>query len=172
MVLVAPGLVLRPWETGDVASLAAHANNRNVSRNLKDRFPHPYERSDAEAWIAHCLAEMDRPRNLAIVVEGQAVGGVGVEPFGDVQRLTGEIGYWLAEPFWGRGLATTAVKTWSAYAFEQFGLERLQATVFEGNAASARVLEKCGYLLEGRLKRNVIKDGRILDSLLYARLRT
>ncbi len=78
----------------------------------------------------------------------------------------------FAEPFWGRGLATTAVRRMTAYAFEQFGLERLQATVFEGNPASARVLEKCGYLLEGRLRRNVIKDGRILDSLLYARLRS
>jgi ribosomal-protein-alanine N-acetyltransferase len=169
-VLVAHGLILRPWDVRDIPSLTFHANNRSVSRNLKDRFPYPYRVTDAEAWIAHCVCQTERPRSLAIEVDGQAVGGVGVDLLEDIHRLTAEIGYWLAEPLWGRGLATTAVNTMTSYAFGTFGLERLQAMVFQGNVASARVLEKCGYALEGRLQRNVVKDGHVLDSLLYARL--
>jgi RimJ/RimL family protein N-acetyltransferase len=99
------------------------------------------------------------------------VGGVGLEPMADVYRLTATVGYWLGEPFWGRGFATQALRALSAYAFSTFDLHRLEAAVFGWNLASARVLEKAGYSLEGRLRRSVIKDGRIADSLLYARLR-
>jgi ribosomal-protein-alanine N-acetyltransferase len=161
---------LRPWRRGDEASLVRHADNRNVSRNLKDRFPSPYTAADAREWIAHASAQAP-PTSLAIVVDGAAVGGVGIELGTDVFRRSAEIGYWLGEPFWGRGIATEALRAMTAYAFERFDICRLEAGVFDWNPASARVLEKNGYVLEGRARLGVIKDGRMGDRLLYALVR-
>jgi RimJ/RimL family protein N-acetyltransferase len=165
------GLTLRRWRADDLEALVRHANNRNVWINLKDRFPHPYTESDARAWIAHCDARTGEPTTFAIDWQGEAVGGVGLEPMADVYRLTATVGYWLGESFWGRGFATQALRAISAYAFSTFDLHRLEAAVFAWNLASSRVLEKAGYSLEGRLRRSIIKDGRIADTLLYARLR-
>ncbi len=167
----ADGLTLRRWRADDLEALVRYANNRNVWINLKDRFPYPYTESDARAWIAHCETRAGDPTNLTIDWHGEAIGGDGLEPYGDVHRLMASIGYWLGEPFWGRGFATQALVTFTSYAFATFDLHRLQATVFAWNQASARVLEKAGYTLEGRLRRSIIKDGRIADTLLYARLR-
>jgi ribosomal-protein-alanine N-acetyltransferase len=165
-----PDLTFRTWRTRDVDALVEHANNRNVWINLKDRFPHPYTRADAESWIGMNHLVLGPPVNFAIDVGGQAIGGVGVEPLEDVFHRTAVIGYWVAEPFWGRGIATAAVQFICEYAWRTFPLDRLQATVFEWNAASARVLEKCGFTLEGRQRRAVNKDGRVGDLLLFARL--
>lgn len=161
---------LRPWRRGDEASLVRHADNPDVSRNLADVFPSPYTPADADAWIA-LQAGSPLVTDLAIEVDGAAVGGIGVRPGDGMQRRTGEIGYWLGEPFWGRGIATEAVRAVSAEAFARFDLLRLEAQVYARNAASARVLEKCGYKLEGRLRLRVIKAGEALDVLMYARLR-
>jgi len=161
---------VRPWRPGDETTLARYANNRNVSGNLKDRFPFPYTAADADAWIAHVSAETP-PSNFAIVVDGRAVGGDGVELGEDVFRRSAEIGYWLGEPFWGRGIATEALRAVTEYAFATFDIIRLEAGVFDWNPASARVLEKAGYALEGRLRQAVIKGGRVGDRLIYARLR-
>jgi RimJ/RimL family protein N-acetyltransferase len=161
---------LRPWRAGDEGSLVRHADNRNVWRNLKDRFPHPYTAADARAWVEHSRAQ--KPfTSLAIEVDGAAVGGVGIELGTDVFRRSAEIGYWLGEPFWGRGIATEALRGMTAYAFESFDICRLEAGVFDWNPASMRVLEKNGYVLEGRARRSVVKDGRIGDRLLYALVR-
>jgi len=170
-VIQAQGLLLRPWRVSDAASLVRHANSRKIWINLKDRFPHPYTASDADAWITMTMAEPGEPTQFAIEVAGEAVGGIGFERLGDVYRRGAEIGYWLGESYWGRGLTTAAVRALSEHAFAHFDFERLQASVFAWNAASMRVLEKAGYGLEGRLARSVVKDGRIVDSLLYARLR-
>jgi RimJ/RimL family protein N-acetyltransferase len=167
----ADGLVLRPWRPRDVDALVRYANNRRIWLNLTDRFPHPYTRTDAEAWIARCAAQAGQATHLAIDVDGVSVGGVGFDRGRDVYRLTADIGYWLAEPFWGRGLATVALRAATTHAFARFDLERLQAAVFEWNPASVRVLEKAGYGFEGRLRRSITKDGRVGDTLLYARLR-
>jgi RimJ/RimL family protein N-acetyltransferase len=161
---------LRPWRAGDRDSLVRHADNRNVWLNMRDRFPHPYTAADARAWIKRSSAE--RPfTTLAIEVDGAAVGGVGIQPGTDVFRRSAEIGYWLGEPFWGRGIATEALRAMTAYAFERFDICRLEAGVFDWNPASARVLEKNGYVLEGRARLGVIKDGRMGDRLLYALVR-
>jgi len=113
--------------------------------------------------------------DLRIVLDGEglfeAIGGIGCRLLDDVNCKTAEIGYWLGEPFWGRGIAAAALKQTTEYTFQIFAVERLQATVFEWNPASARVLEKTGYKLEGRLRRSIFKDGRLADSLLYARIR-
>jgi [ribosomal protein S5]-alanine N-acetyltransferase len=165
------GPVLRGWRTHDLDSLVHHANNQNVWRNLRDRFPHPYTRVHGEEWLSRQSQARQPLMNFAIDWEGEVIGGIGFERFADINRLTAEIGYWVAEPFWGRGVATTALGQATDHAFRHFDFERLQATVFAWNAASIRVLEKCGYVLEGRLRRAVIKDGIITDMLMYARLR-
>ena len=170
-MLDAAALILRPWRWSDADAIVRHANNRKIWLNLRDRFPHPYTEADAHAWLAGCAAEHGEPHNFAIELEGEAIGGIGLEFLSDVHRMTAEIGYWLAESVWGRGFATTAVKTVTQYAFATFDLRRVQATVFEWNPASARVLEKAGYALEGRLRSFIIKDGRVGDALMYAKLR-
>jgi len=161
---------LRPWRAGDGASLVRYANNRNVSGNLKDRFPFPYTAADATAWIAHASGQMPIV-NFAIVVDGEAVGGTGIELGADVFHRSAEIGYWLGEPFWGRGIATEVLRALTDYAWATFDIIRLEAGVFSWNPASARVLEKAGYTLEGCLRQGVVKQGRVGDRLIYGRLR-
>jgi len=147
--------------------MVAHADNRNVWINLRDRFPHPYTERDGRAFLKHTLVQ--RPETaFAIAVNGEAVGGVGFQIMSDVERVSAEIGYWLGEPFWGRGIATEALVALTQYAIETHGLTRVYAVPFAWNAASCRVLEKAGYVLEGRLRRSAIKDGRVTDQLQYA----
>lgn len=160
---------VRGWREEDVEALARHANDRSVWSNLRDRFPHPYTPDDAAEWIERCRAE-DPERHFAIVVGGEAVGGIGLEPGSDVFRRSAEIGYWVSPRHQGRGIATEALRAVTAYAFETFDLDRLTALVYEWNPASARVLEKAGYAFEGRLRRAVVKDGRTGDVLVFGRL--
>ncbi len=169
-LLQAAPLILRPWRLSDAGAIVRHANNRKIWLNLRDRFPHPYTEADAHAWLGMCAVEQGDPRNFAIEFQGEAIGGVGLEFLSDVHRMTAEIGYWLGEPLWGRGFATLAVTAVTQYAFATFDLRRVQATVFEWNPASARVLEKAGYALEGRLRSFIIKDNRVGDALMYAKL--
>jgi len=168
--IVRPQFTLREWRPGDVESLARHANNVKVSRNLHDAFPHPYTRADAETWIKQ-TASVPAGTVLAIVVDGKAVGGIGIHPGTDVHRRTAAIGYWLGEAYWGRGIVTEALRAMTEHVFATFDFERLEAFVFEWNPASARVLEKAGYTREAVLRKRVTKEGRTVDCLLYARLR-
>jgi RimJ/RimL family protein N-acetyltransferase len=168
--LTLPRCTLRPYRRDDEASLVRYANNRNVSRNMRDRFPHPYTAAHAREWTTRVSAQSPTA-NFAIVVSDEVIGGIGLEPGTDVFRRSAEIGYWLGEPFWGRGLATEAVRAATDYAFRTFDICRLEAGVFEWNPASARVLEKAGYTLEGRARLGVFKDGRLGDRLLYALVR-
>ena len=166
-----PGLVFRNWRSRDVEALCRHANNKNIWLNLLDRFPHPYTRRDAERWIDLNNATLSPPVNFAIELDGEAVGGVGIDRRQDVHRGTAEIGYWVGEPFWGRGIGTAAARFIADYAFRAYPLVRLEARVFEWNSASARVLERAHFQLEARLRQAVTKDGRVGDALLYARCR-
>lgn len=161
---------IRGWRSEDAASLVLHANNRKIWRNLRDRFPHPYTREDAEGWISFASQAVPET-NFALVVDGVAVGSIGLELQADVFRRTAEVGYWLGEPYWGRGIATEAVVAFSAWAFEHFDLVRLHASVFAWSEASARVLVKAGYALEGRLRMGIWKDGQLTDQCLYGLLR-
>ena len=158
---------VRSWKTSDATSLTLHANNRKIWLNLRDAFPHPYTTKDAKGFIRTALR--DRPECLfAIAVGGEAVGGIGFALHRDVERVSAEIGYWLGEEFWGRGITTAALKAVTDYAIQTHGLTRLYAVPFEWNPASFRVLEKAGYSLEGRMHRSAIKDGKVIDQLLYA----
>jgi ribosomal-protein-alanine N-acetyltransferase len=172
MQIECPRLTLRPWRPGDEKALVRHANNPKIWRNLRDRFPHPYVRRNAVDWIRRAIGTPgDAALHFAIVYAGEPVGGIGLERLSDVHRGVAEIGYWLAEEHWGKGFATETLVAVTGYAFASFELERLEAGVFEWNAASCRVLEKAGYHLEARLRRRVVKDGRTIDELLYVRLR-
>ncbi len=157
---------VRPWLASDVTSLVRHANNRKIWLNLRDRFPHPYLRKHGQEFIRYARQESSE-HAFAIVVDDAAVGGVGFIVKSDVDRVTAEIGYWLGEDFWGRGIATEAVRAITRYAIERYQLTRLFGVVFDRNPASARVLEKAGYVFEARLRRSAIKEGQVIDQLQY-----
>jgi [ribosomal protein S5]-alanine N-acetyltransferase len=163
-----PSCILRPWEAGDKPNLLRFANNRSIWRNLLDTFPHPYTEADAQFWLEHTKANFN---DLAIQFEGEVVGGVGVIPQQAVARKTAVFGYWLAEPMWGRGIATAAARAMTSYVFETMPLWRLEATVFAWNPASMRVLEKAGFSREGILRKSAFKDGELIDSVMYAKIR-
>ena len=159
--------LLRPWRTGDEASLIAHANSRDVWLNLRDQFPHPYTAHDADTWVKFASSQ-EPPTSLAIEVHSEAVGGVSLKLNDDVERVSAEIGYWLGQGFWNRGIMTAAVRAVTEYGFEQFSLTRVYALPYVTNVASHRVLEKAGYAREGLLRRSAIKDGVVLDQVLFA----
>jgi RimJ/RimL family protein N-acetyltransferase len=161
--------IVREWTPADRESLLRFANNRNVWRNLTHRFPHPYTEEDADSWF-FLLAQMPEPTHWAIEVDASAVGGIGVILGEGVNAKSGHLGYWLGEPYWGRGIMTAAVRATSEYIMSRFDLLRLEAPVFEWNAASMRVLEKSGFVREGVLRRSVFKDGQVIDQVLYARV--
>lgn len=157
----------------DVPDLVRHANDRDVSRNLRDRFPFPYAEADAQGWLA-LVAERDPVTNVAIEVDGAAVGGIGLElrDPDDVERRTAEIGYWLGRAAWGRGVATSAVIAWTAYGLQAFpDLLRIEAGVYGWNPASMRVLEKAGYTREGVARQAITKDGHTTDRVLFGFVR-
>jgi len=170
MQLVLERCTIRPWRLDDAEALAKHANNRKVWLALRDLFPHPYTIQDAHEFLQRAISE--RPTtNFCIEVNSSASGGIGIRLGQDVHRHTAELGYWLGEKFWGRGIITEAVTAFTDFCFDNFQLRRIYAEPFANNPASARVLEKAGFLFEARLKSNVIKDGKLLDSLLYAKTR-
>jgi ribosomal-protein-alanine N-acetyltransferase len=160
---------IRDWRLDDAPSLAKHANNRKVWLTLRDRFPHPYGIENAKEFLARATNEKGREKVYCIEVDGSAVGGIGIIIGEDVYRLTAEFGYWLAEGFWGQGIMSEVVPAFVDYCFANFQLNRMFASAYANNPASARVLEKAGFAFEGRLRKNVIKDGQILDSLVYAK---
>jgi len=162
--------LIRPWRRSDKPALVKHADNRRIWRNLRDAFPHPYTAREADTWLAH-VAEQDPVTSFAIETDGEAVGGIGLMLGTDIHRLSAEIGYWLGEDVWGRGIATAALLAFTPWAFQTFALERIWAGVFATNPASMRVLEKAGYLREAILHRAVVKDGELLDQVIFATVR-
>ena len=161
---------LRSWRMEDAAPLAEVANNRNVWLKLRDIFAHPYTLADAEAYLGRTVGATPE-LSFCIELDGRVAGGIGLHFAHDVHRLTVELGYWLGEPFWGGGIMSHAVCAMVGYGFQTLPIERIEAYVYANNPASLRVLEKCGFSFEGRLRRNVFKDGQLLDSLVYSRLR-
>jgi [ribosomal protein S5]-alanine N-acetyltransferase len=167
MRLTQTSCVVRSWEPADVPSLVRHANNRRIWLNLRDRFPHPYTIDHGVSFVRR-IRSGHPETNFAIDVNGEAVGGIGFMLLQDVERVSAEIGYWLGEAYWGRGICTEALRALTAYAIEHHGLTRVFALPFSHNTASCRVLEKAGYVLEGHLRRSAVKDGKIADQMLYA----
>jgi RimJ/RimL family protein N-acetyltransferase len=168
MELLPERCTIRPWRPGDAESLARHANNRKIWLAVRDLFPRPYTIQDAHEFLQRAISEQAEMK-FCIEIDGAAAGGIGVHPGQDVYRHTATVGYWLGEQFWGRGVMTEALTAVTDFCFDNFPLGRIAAEVFANNPASARVLEKSGFAFEGRLKNNVVKDGELLDSLVYAR---
>jgi [ribosomal protein S5]-alanine N-acetyltransferase len=155
--------LIRSWRAGDEVSLARHANNREIWRNLRDTFPHPYTLADAQNYVSRHVKAGD-VSNLAIEIHGSAVGGIGLRRMSDEDA---EIGYWLSQDYWGLGVMTEAVQVITQFGLTELCYIAIRASVYEWNPASARVLEKAGYRLEMRNPRAVVKDGSVIDELIY-----
>lgn len=161
---------IRSFEYSDEESLAKYANNSNVSKLLRDQFPFPYTRTDAKVWLKYsCKQKIET--NFAIANSEELIGSIGITIKEDVNRFSAEIGYWLAEPFWGKGIATEAIKILTGYAFSHFNLNRIFANIYEGNIASEKALIKAGYKKEGTMRKAVFKEGKFIDQYIYAILK-
>ena len=159
--------LIRTWRTSDLDSLVENANSPQVWLNLRDQFPHPYTKRAGRTFLRHMQAR--RPETVfAIDVGGRAVGAIGFVLQKDVDRVSAEVGYWLGEQYWGRGIASEALGAITRHAIETHGLTRVFAVPFAYNKASCRVLEKNGYALEGCLRRSALKNGQIVDQFQYA----
>ena len=161
---------LRPWREGDEDSLVRHANNRHIWNNVRDFFPHPYTPRDANSWV-RANKSYQKPTNLAIEINGQAVGNIGFTVKDDIYRYNAEIGYWLSEEYWGRGIMKQALPLMTGYIFQNFEVNRIFACVLEGNTASMRVLQSAGYLREAIQRKAAIKNNMYLDEHIFAILR-
>jgi len=158
---------LRPWNINDLDSLVKYANNPNIAKYLTDGFPHPYVKENGRKFIEHATAD-DPVHIFAIDINGEAVGGIGIHPQTDIQKKNAELGYWLAEPFWGNGIMTEAIKQIVNFAFITFDINRIFARPFGNNPGSQKILEKNGFTLEAKFDKTLIKNGQLLDELIYA----
>jgi [ribosomal protein S5]-alanine N-acetyltransferase len=158
---------IRPWLKSDLHSLVKYANNFNIAKNLTDKFPHPYTETDGESFIE--MASMDYPIHIfTIEVNSEAVGGIGVYLLSDIHRKNAELGYWLAEPYWGKGIISKAIKQIIDFTFLTYDIDRVFAKPFGTNIASQKVLEKNNFILEGHFENVIFKNGEYLDELVYA----
>lgn len=161
---------IRSFKHSDMNSLVKYADNFKVSKTLRDRFPYPYTKEHAEMWIDYSMV-LDPQINFAIADTDELIGGIGLTPGDDINRYSAEIGYWLGEPFWGKGIVSAALHEFTNFAFNSYEYIRLFANVFDSNSASIRILEKAGYRFEGRLRKAVFKSNKFLDELVYATLK-
>jgi [ribosomal protein S5]-alanine N-acetyltransferase len=157
------------WNKSHIDGVVKHANNQKIADNLRDTFPFPYTYADAEWYVNDCMEKADSSQIArAIEVDGEVVGSIGIFVKDDVYRKSGELGYWLSEEYWGKGIMSEAVKQICKEAFERFDIVRIFAEPFSYNTGSRRVLEKAGFTLEGILKQSVCKHDKIYDSCMYA----
>jgi len=170
MELKLQSCVIRSWSLDDARAVQRYANNRKIWANLRDGFPHPYSVADAEGFLGRVIDEKPTT-TFAIAIPSEAIGCIGLQMGSDVHRKTAELGYWLGEPFWGRGIMSEAVAALTHWAFATLDLNRIYSEPFASNQPSARVLEKAGFVLEGRLRANIFKDNQRMDSLIYALVR-
>ena len=165
-------VLLRPWSFADVNDLSTLANNRKIWDNVRDYFPHPYTRQKAEEWVS--LHHQKKPvTHFAIEAAGKLAGGISILQKEDIYRCSAEIGYWIGEPYWGRGIATEAISLMVNITWEMYPeVVRIYAEVFPGNIGSARALEKNGFTLECIRKNSCVKNGIIGDDMVFVKLRT
>lgn len=159
---------LRKWEIDDIKSIEKYANNKNVADNLRNIFPYPYTLEDAEDYVRFCI-KGDKKKQCcrAVTVNGEAVGSIGVFIKDDVYCKTAEVGYWLGEEFWGKGIMSKAIKEICEFVFDNYDIVRIFAEPFACNMGSKRALEKADFKLEGILEKSVYKNGVIGDSCIY-----
>lgn len=163
---------IRRWSLDDATDLAAVISNPKVQANLRDGLPYPYTEQDAKDYISYILsADENDTFAFAIVADGRVIGSIGAFRQSNIHSQTAEIGYYIAEPYWGRGIMTNAVRQLCEYVFSHSNIIRLYAEPFAFNLGSCRVLEKAGFRYEGTLRSNAVKNGRVIDMKMYARLR-
>lgn len=162
-----PSYTLRPWRAADADDLANNANNIHIARYMTNGFPHPYTRADAEKFIAMVSAHQP-VQVFCIEIDGRASGGIGLFPQQDIMCKNAELGYWLAEPFWGKGIITRAIQQMVDYGFRTWDINRIYARPFGSNTGSQKALEKAGFSLEARFEKTVFKMGEYEDELVYA----
>lgn len=164
--------VIRKWRLGDAVDLAKALSNRKVLDNLRDGIPYPYTVSDAEEYInAMISADAEQTYAFAVTVDDRAVGSVALFRGGNIHSRTAELGYYISEEYWNKGICTNAVRQITEYIFENTDIIRIYAEPFAYNAASCHVLEKSGFELEGVLRKNAVKNGKVLDMKMYSMVR-
>ena len=161
---------IRDFKDTDVKSLVKYANNKSVSKFLRDSFPYPYNEKNALQWI-NFIQHSKSEYAFAIASNIEVIGSIGIVPDRDVHRFNAEIGFWLGEPFWNKGIISKALKVFTKYVFSEFDFNKLTANVFEGNDASKIVLEKTGFRLEGTLRKSVFKANSFYDLYIYGLLK-
>ncbi len=164
---------IREWKLSDAKELAAVISNSKIQDNLRDGLPYPYTEQDGEDYISSILSsDKNETFAFAITADDKLVGSIGIFRRGNIHRRTAELGYYIAEEYWGRGIATEAVKQICKYVFERSDILRIYAEPFAYNTASCRVLEKSGFKHEGTLRSNAVKNGKIIDMKMYSLLKT
>jgi RimJ/RimL family protein N-acetyltransferase len=157
---------IRKWQTSDIDNLVQYANNKNISDKLADAFPYPYTKEFGMRFIEKVSNESPT-KIFAITLENKAIGSIGVFPDTDIHRKNAAIAYWIAEPYWGKGIAMKAITLIIDYAFKTFDISRIYAKPYGGNPNSHKVLEKAGFFLEATLTNTVYKNEKYLDELIY-----
>lgn len=159
---------LRKFRESDLESLVKYADNYNIAKFLTNGFPHPYTKEDGRSFLSIAISH---PTIFTIDVEGEAVGSIGIFLQTDIHEKSAELGYWLAEPLWGKGIITQSIQNIVKYGFDNFDIVRIYARPFSTNLASQRVLEKAGFVYEARLKKALYKNEEYIDEIIYARFR-
>ena len=163
---------IRKWELSDAKDLAAALSNKKVQDNLRDGLPYPYTEQDGKDFIFAMLsADGNETFAFAITVNNIVIGSISIFRQGNIHRQTAELGYYIAEEYWGKGIMTEAVKQICRYVFDKTDIVRIYAEPFANNTASCRVLEKAGFQYEGTLRKNAVKNGKVLDMKMYSLLR-
>lgn len=163
---------IREWELSDAANLAAALSNKKVQDNLRDGLPYPYTEQDGFDFISAMLsADKNDTFAFAVTIDDKVIGSIGVFRQSNIHRQTAELGYYIAEEYWGKGITTEAVKKICEYVFSMSDIIRIYAEPFAYNTASCRVLEKSGFQYEGTLRKNAVKNGKVLDMKLYSKIR-
>ncbi|MFZ1801124.1 MAG: GNAT family N-acetyltransferase [Chitinophagaceae bacterium] len=162
---------IRPWHINDLDSLVMHANNPRVAQFMKDVFPHPYTEEAGRKFISFATSG-NSVHIFAIEVEGYAAGGIGIHQQEDIYKKNAEIGYWLGEQYWNKGIISKALNEVVKIAFDQFDITRVFASSFIHNIASQKVLEKAGFQLEAVLKNSIFKNEVYYDELIYTKFKT
>ncbi len=161
--------ILRKWKIEDAKELAELLNNPKILDNLRDGLPYPYTRKDAEEYISSMLsADEEKTFAFAITADGRVVGSIGIFRCDNIHFRTAEMGYYIGEPYWGKGMGTDAVRQACDYVFSNTDIIRIFAEPFSYNTASCRVLEKAGFAFEGLLRSNAVKNGRVIDMKMYS----
>ena len=163
---------IRKWELSDAKDLAAALSNKKVQDNLRDGLPYPYTEQDGKEFISAMLsADENETFAFAITVDNMVIGSIGIFRQGNIHRQTAELGYYIAEEYWGKGIMTEAVKQICEYIFAKSDIIRIYAEPFAYNIASCRVLEKVGFQYEGTLRNNAVKNSKVIDMKMYSLLK-